>query len=72
MGNDARRRVNFRLVSSGVLIAIVLAFGIANGGRVPVDFLVVHRESRLIYVILGSALLGAAAGALFRRSRNRD
>jgi uncharacterized integral membrane protein len=70
--DDPGRRVNLRMISSGVLVAIILAFGIANGGRVRVDFLVVHRESRLIYVILGSALLGAVAGWLFRRSRHRE
>lgn len=61
-----------RLIGSGVVVVLVLAFAFANSKRVQVDFLVTDRKSRLIYVILGSAVLGALASWLFRRRHDHD
>lgn len=69
---DGDRRGNahaLRLVTSGILVVLILWFAFANGGRVKIDYLVVTRNSRLIYVILGSAALGACAGRLFQWRR---
>jgi uncharacterized integral membrane protein len=61
-----------RLVVAGALIAVILWFALANSGRVEVDYLAFQTNSRLIYVILASALLGAVAASLIRRRRQRD
>jgi uncharacterized integral membrane protein len=61
-----------RLVVVLVVVGLVLWFAFANRDTVEVNFLVGKRDSRLIYVILGSAVLGAIAGALVRRIRHRD
>ena len=42
-----------------------------NDDRVPVDYLVVTRQSPLILVIGVSALLGAIIGGLLMRRRSR-
>jgi uncharacterized integral membrane protein len=61
-----------RLIVAAIAAALVLWFALVNTRRVKIDFILVERESRLIFVILGSALLGAIAGALLRRARRRD
>ena len=61
-----------RLVVAVLAAALVLWFALVNTRRVKIDYIIVERESRLIFVILGSALLGALAGALVRRARRRD
>ncbi|MGQ0803093.1 MAG: lipopolysaccharide assembly protein LapA domain-containing protein [Actinomycetota bacterium] len=58
-----------RLMVAGIAGVLVLWFAIVNSQRVKVDYIIAERESRLIFVILGSALLGALAGALVRRAR---
>jgi uncharacterized integral membrane protein len=67
-----RRLPTARLVVAALLIGLVLWFGFANGQRVRVDFLVGERNSRLIYVILGSAVLGALADRLLRWRRGHE
>ncbi len=64
-----RRRPPARFVVAGVAAALVLWFAVVNSQRVKVDYIIAERESRLIFVILGSALVGALAGALLRRAR---
>ena len=61
-----------RLVVAGIAGVLVLWFAIVNSQRVKVDYIIAERESRLIFVILGSSLLGALAGALVRRVRRRE
>ncbi|MBA2325414.1 MAG: DUF1049 domain-containing protein [Actinobacteria bacterium] len=61
-----------RLIVAAIAAALVLWFALVNTRRVKIDYIVVERESRLIFVILGSALLGALAGALLRRVRRRE
>jgi len=73
MANETRNRfLNARMITSAVLLVILLAFAFANRDTVKVDWLVFERESRLIYVILGSAAVGAVGGYLFHRSRGHD
>lgn len=71
-GPPPRRQPPIRLIVAGVAAALVLWFALVNTRRVKIDYIVVERESRLIFVILGSALLGALAGALLRRARRRE
>jgi uncharacterized integral membrane protein len=67
-----RRTPSARLIVAAILIILVVWFALVNSQRVTVDFILFERESRLIYVILGSAILGAIAGALLRRHRRRE
>jgi uncharacterized integral membrane protein len=67
-----RRMPPPRLVVGAIAAALVLWFALVNTRRVKIDYILVERESRLIFVILGSALLGALAGALLRRARRRE
>ncbi|WP_217922200.1 hypothetical protein [Miltoncostaea oceani] len=61
-----------RLVAAAVIGLVVLLFALFNRGRVEVDWILFERESRLIYVIIGSALLGALADRLVQRRRRRS
>ncbi len=73
MAEDPQRTGNTaRLLIGAIAVILVVAFAWANSKRVEINFLVVKRDSRLIYVILGSALLGAIAGSLLRRRRHRN
>lgn len=60
-----------RLVAGAVIALLVLLFALFNRGRVEVDWILFERDSRLIYVIIGSALLGALADRLLIRRRRR-
>ena len=62
-----------RLVVALILIAVLLVFAFQNRTKVNIDFIVTDSDTRLIFVIIGSALLGAIVGALVRHSwRRRD
>ena len=67
-----RNRPPARVIVAGIAVVLVLWFAIANWQRVTIDYIIFERESRLFFVIVGSALLGALAGALLRRARRRD
>lgn len=76
MSGRARRPLARRLltptpqaavIASFMVITLVVAFAIDNSQRVTVDYLVITRESRLFWVICGSALLGALADRLLIR-----
>ena len=59
-----------RTIAAALIGLYVVLFAIFNRGRVEVDWVLFERDSRLIYVILVSALLGAFADRLMvRRSR---
>jgi uncharacterized integral membrane protein len=66
---DRRRQV--RIGAAIVLVALLLIFGFENSERVKIDFILFDRESRLIYIIIGSAIVGAIVAALVRRGRGR-
>jgi len=51
-----RERVT-RLVIAGAIALVVILFALFNRDRVSVNWILFERESRLIYVIIGSALL---------------
>jgi uncharacterized integral membrane protein len=61
-----------KTIAAVAVAFLLIAFGVSNKTDVPVDYLVVTRESPLILVIGVSALLGAVIGALLmRRPRAR-
>lgn len=63
-----RERLTRRIVA-GVIVLFVVLFALFNRDRVSVNWVLFERESRLIYVIVGSALLGALADRLLQRRR---
>jgi uncharacterized integral membrane protein len=60
-----------RMIAGIVIVVLLVIFGFLNRDPVEVRSIVTTRDSRLIYVILGSALLGAVAGYMFRRGREQ-
>jgi uncharacterized integral membrane protein len=63
------RMPSARLIIAGIVIILVVWFALVNSQRVTIDFILFERRARLIYVILGAAILGAIAGALLRHRR---
>ena len=62
-----------KTIAAVAVAFLLIAFGISNDTDVPVDYLVVTRDSPLILVIGVSALLGAIIGGLvMRRPRARS
>ena len=66
-----RRKRGFKLAGAGILIAVVLALGLANFDDVKVDFLVQDVTLPLVFIILGSAIVGALAATFFHWFRGR-
>jgi uncharacterized integral membrane protein len=64
MAQDGERSVSVKWIVAGVLVVVLAWFCLANSARVKVDFIVTTRDVRLIWVILISAVLGAAIAAL--------
>ena len=58
-----------KLLMSFLIVVLIVAFAFDNSQRVTVDYLVTSRESRLFWVILGSAVVGALADRLLVRRR---
>lgn len=67
-----RSRVNSQTVGVAAIVVVLLAFVLANRVRVPIDFLVFDVEFGLIWVLVGTALFGAAAGFLLGRRSRKD
>ena len=60
-----------RYIVAGLIGLWVILFAFKNAHRVEVDWVFFTRDSRLIYVIIVSALLGALADRLIQRRRHR-
>ena len=56
-----------RIAVAAVIVLLVVLFALFNRERVTVDWVFFERSSRLIYVIIGSPLLGALADRLVQR-----
>ena len=61
-----------RYVAAAVIALVVILFAAFNFERVEVDWILFERDSRLIYVIIGSALLGALADRLLQRRSRKE
>lgn len=55
-----------------VIVIVLVAFVLANRDEVKIDFLVFHINVALIWVLMGTALFGAAAGFLLGRHSRKD
>ena len=58
-------------IVAGIAVVLVLWFAIVNWQRVTIDYIIFERESRLFFVIIGSALLGCARRCLLRGASPR-
>jgi uncharacterized integral membrane protein len=67
----ARRRERARLISAGVLGAVVAAFALLNLGDVKVHWLVTTGRTPLIVVIAFAFVLGVIVDRLVIRARRR-
>jgi uncharacterized integral membrane protein len=65
------RAIASKTIAAVAVAFLLIAFGVSNDDQVPIDYLVLTRDSPLILVIGVSALLGAIIGALIVRRRSR-
>jgi len=65
------RAIASKTIAAVAVAFVLIAFGVSNNDKVPVDYLVFTRNSPLILVIAVSALLGAIVGGLIVRRRSR-
>lgn len=61
-----------RIAGLAVVVVVLVAFVLDNRRSVRVGFVVTDRDAPLIWVLILTALLGAALGALLRRFRSRS
>lgn len=66
LGRQRQARVA-KTIAILAIVVLLVVFVIQNSDRVPVDFIFVTRNARLIYVLLVTALLGGIAGYLIGR-----
>ncbi len=64
-----------RLVVGAIVVIVLIAFVLDNRRTVKIGFVVGNHETRLIYVLIVTALLGAVLGVVLdrlwlRRGRN--
>ena len=62
-------RQQTQIVIGVIAAALTTAFALSNSQPVKVDWLVTSTSSRLIYVIVSSALVGAIAGYVIARRK---
>jgi len=66
-----RRKRLLRTVGVGVLGVLLVVFVVLNSQDVDVDLWGVHSHTRLIWVIVGCLVIGAAVGYLIGRPRRQ-
>ena len=60
-----------RLVAALVLLALLIAFVVDNTRKVKIGFVFFDRDTRIIYVLIVTALVGVALDRLWIRARNK-
>lgn len=65
-------RISGQTIGIGIIVLILLAFVLANRDDVNIDYLLFDVNIALIWVLVGTSLLGAAAGYLFGRRSRKD
>ena len=61
-----------RLIVGGIIVLVVLAFVIDNTRRVKVGFVVGDHQTRLIYVLIVTFVIGIFLGWLIGRHTRRN
>jgi uncharacterized integral membrane protein len=69
--HEVDRGASPKLVALAILGVVLLVFALVNTDDVSVDFVFGTIEASLIVVIVASALIGAAIGALVMSQRRR-
>ena len=64
--------INAQTVGVAAIVILLLAFVLSNRDDVNIDFLVFDINVALIWVLVGTALFGAAAGFLLGRRSRKD
>lgn len=72
MGDGDRRQVSIGAITGIVVTLLLVVLAVQNSGQVEVDVLFWSGELRLIFVIIGSAILGMVVGAVVRHRMRRD
>lgn len=71
-GTGRGSAINGQTVGVAAIVVLLLAFVLSNRDDVNIDFLVFDINMALIWVLLGTALFGAAAGFLLGRRSRKD
>lgn len=71
-GSAKRSPINGQTVGIAAIVILLLAFVLSNRDDVNIDFLVFDINVALIWVLVGTALFGAAAGFLLGRRSRKD
>lgn len=67
-----RISVSAQTIGIAVIVLVLFLFVVANHDKVRIDFLLFDVNMALIWVLLGTAVLGAAAGFLLGRRSRKD
>jgi uncharacterized integral membrane protein len=66
------RRGLTRLIVAAILVVVVLAFVLDNTRSVKIGFVVGDQETRLIYVLIVTLVIGIVLGWLFGRHTRKN
>ena len=69
MSEKSQSRVSPRLVAGAVLVVLLVVFVFENRSQTEIRFIIPEVTAPLWVALLGSALVGAVAGALLTRER---
>lgn len=65
------RRETTRIVAALILLALLIAFVVDNTDKVKIGFVFFDHETRMIYVLIVTALAGVLLDRLWQRRRHR-
>ena len=68
--SGSSRDINWKLISIGVLVLVLVIFIVANTHDVHVDYVLGSIDTSMIVVIVISAAVGAGLGALLMHRRD--
>ncbi len=70
MSDQSESRVSPRLVVGAVLVVLLIVFTFENRSRTDIRFIIPVVTTPLWVALMGSALIGAVAGALLTRHKS--
>jgi uncharacterized integral membrane protein len=69
--HERGKRETARIVAAVVLLALLIAFVVDNTRKVKVGFVFADHDTRMIYVLIVTALIGVLIDRLWLRARNK-